>query len=157
MLSFGSLVLCLALLPPAAGIRADELALPPRSDNAPPATALKIELDHLGLSSREERLFQEVISGNVPDFYRKLVLVTMHFCSITGTVWVACEYFVIGSNEDFMLMPGSPMLAQRLADKLDCTLPTSRMVDAIHVAAEVRLTLVPIPQSPKMTTLPVFC
>jgi len=100
------------------------------------------------------------MGGNVPDFLRTLVPLTSR-ASIGGTertvVWqVLPDYVAIGSNEDYMLMPLTPLLGQRLADALRCTLPTRKMVDAIYANAAVKLAPQPIAPSAEMTTVPVF-
>jgi hypothetical protein len=43
-----------------------------------------------------------------------------------------------------------------VADRLDCSLPTRKLVDAIYESADLRLEPEPIPPSPAMTTLPCF-
>lgn len=53
-------------------------------------------------------------------------------------------------------MPLSPGAAQTIADCLNCSLPTRKMVDDIYAAAEVKLEPEPIPPSSAMTTLAVF-
>ena len=50
----------------------------------------------------------------------------------------------------------TPYTAQRIADRLDCILPTTRIVDEIYRNAAVKRTPSPIPPSPAMTTVPVF-
>jgi uncharacterized ubiquitin-like protein YukD len=50
----------------------------------------------------------------------------------------------------------TPGLAQKIADKLDCFLPTKKMVDQIWEAAKVKMEPQPIPPTDKMTTVPVF-
>lgn len=100
------------------------------------------------------------MSGNVPDFMRNLVAVTS-----SGTVsgafrsvryYVTPDYLAVGSNDDYFLTPMTPLLAQRLADALHCTLPTSKMVNDIFSAAPLKLAPVPIPPSAEMITVPVF-
>ena len=73
-----------------------------------------------------------------------------------ATFFVAPDYLAIGSDENYFLAPISPGTAQRIADKLNCVLPTRKMVDAIYAAAEVKLAPAPIPPSAAMTTVPVF-
>ena len=51
------------------------------------------------------------------------------------------------------LIPGT---ARAIADRLDCTLPTPKMVDAIHRAAALKLAPTPRPPGPDMTTVPAF-
>lgn len=73
-----------------------------------------------------------------------------------ATFWVTPDYLAVGSDQDYLLTPLTPRSAQVIADHLDCTLPTRKMVDAIHAAAEVQLAPRPIPPSAAMTTVAVF-
>jgi hypothetical protein len=50
----------------------------------------------------------------------------------------------------------TPTLAQRIANKLQCNLPTKKMVDGIYATAAVKLRPQPIPPSGAMITVPVF-
>ena len=109
---------------------------------------------------REREISDQISAGNVPGFLRKLqpVAVTNVFGGKTNTAvfYVTPEYLCVGSDDDYFLTPMTPNTAQRIADRLDCSLPTRRMVDAIYEAAAVKLTPVPIPPGPSMTTVPVF-
>jgi hypothetical protein len=55
-----------------------------------------------------------------------------------------------------MYVPLTPLSAQYLAARLNCLLPTRKMVDSIYAKAEIKLRPQPIPPSEKMNTLPVF-
>jgi hypothetical protein len=50
----------------------------------------------------------------------------------------------------------TPLLAQRICNSLNCTLPTKKMVDQIYLTAPCKLKPQPIPPTPQMTTVPVF-
>ncbi|MEY3161034.1 MAG: hypothetical protein RIT25_1025, partial [Planctomycetota bacterium] len=84
-------------------------------------------------------------------FLGRLVPVTTS-AIVDGTVrtarfWVAPDWFGFGTEADWFRMPMAPPLAQRIADRLDCTLPTRRMSDAIWQQAAVKVA--PRPISPK--------
>lgn len=70
--------------------------------------------------------------------------------------YVTPEYMAVGSDDDYFLCPMTPILAQRLTDLLNCTLPTRKMVNEIYAAAPCKFEPQPIPPSPEMTTVPVF-
>ena len=53
-------------------------------------------------------------------------------------------------------MPLSPIMAQKVADLVHCSLPTRKMVDDIYHVATVKLVPSPIPPGPAMGTVPVF-
>ncbi len=102
----------------------------------------------------------EVLRGNVPDFLRRLVPVTLTN-TVEGathhvTVFVTPDYLAVGSDEDYFLAPLSPAAAQRIANATGCLLPTRKLVDAIHAAAPLKLAPQPIPPGKEMITLPVF-
>jgi hypothetical protein len=92
---------------------------------------------------REAATAAEVFRGNFPPFLRGLNPVRLkatidgkeHECVIS----VAPDYLAVGSDGDFLRMPLTPAIAMKIATQLGCTLPTTRMVDAIDAAAQVRL------------------
>ena len=118
------------------------------------------EVRTLDLEAREERLYREIALGNVPELIRSLVRIELprEIDGLTrrATIWVAPDYLAIGSNEDYFLAPLSPQTAQRVADLTGTSLPTTRIVDAVWAAAEVRLGPDSIPPGPAMTTVPIF-
>ncbi len=139
-----------------ASASAQSLALPPREPSAPKGTAFARSIADLSLEEREARIIAEVKVGNVPPFLRKLVPVSVSTGPVKATYFVASDYLAIGSDDDFFLAPLTPGTAQVIADRLDCVLPTPKMVDDIYANAAVKLKPVPIPASPAMTTMAVF-
>lgn len=141
-------------------VHAQTLPLPRRPAHAPEGDAFANKIATLDLDARDREIANEFLSGNVPDFLRRFcpVNVTNVFDAVTnvGTVFVAADYLAVGSDTDYFFAPVSPDTAQRIADKLDCVLPTPKMVDAIYTAAQVKLAPSPIPPSAAMTTVPVF-
>lgn len=134
--------------------------LPQRAASALSGSQIVTAISFLSREEREERLYQEIRSGNVPGFLRTLVPVTSS--AVVGaetrsvTYFVTPEYVAVGSNEDYFLTPMTPGLAQRVADAARCTLPTGKMVDNIYAVAPLKLAPIPIPPSPEMTLVPVF-
>ena len=63
-----------------------------------------------------------------------------------GTIRVASDYFAIGDAEDFIRLPMTPILAQRIADFFGWSLPTKKIVGLVWNQAEIRLE--PIPTMP---------
>lgn len=152
-------VIALALLF-AAELGAQTLPLPLRATNALSQKDFIQQIISPPLGDREKVIIREVISGNVPDFVRRLcpVTVTNVFEGKTNlaTFFVTPDYLAVGSETDYFRIPLTPLAAQFIADRLDCALPTRKMVDAIHAAADVKLEPSPIPPSATMTTVPVF-
>lgn len=140
------------LLGGAAGGWAWEPRLPERAPMALPGGALIRLWESLPPAERESAVIAQVQQGNVPRWWRKFVDVTAG----PATLHVAPDYVAVGSDEDFIRMPLTPNAAQHLADALDCTLPTPKIVDAIFQAAPLKLEPQPLPPGPEMTTLSQF-
>jgi len=139
---------------------AQTLRLPPRPAVAPGGDAFAASVAALTREQREDQVFQQIVAGNVPAFLRELVPVTST-ATYDGAVhtvrwFVTPEYMAVGSDDDYFLMPMTPLLAQRIADAVECTMPTRKMVDAIYAAATVKVAPIPIPPSPEMITVSVF-
>jgi hypothetical protein len=136
------------------------LPLPERPAGAPTGSELEQQLRNLSLRNRENAVFSEIMSGNIPDFLRNMVEVsTTRIINGTGYTlqyYVLPDYLALGSDDDYFIMPMTPMLAQRLCNALHCSLPTRRMVDQIWQAAPLRLSPLPIPPGDQMTTIPVM-
>ncbi|MEO6594261.1 MAG: hypothetical protein ABIP94_05870, partial [Planctomycetota bacterium] len=107
-------------------------------------------LQGLSLTEREILLWHEIAAGNVPTFLRTLVPVTTQAViqgqTRTATFWCTRDYFGVGTDTDWFRLPMTPTLGQQIADRLECVLPTRRMVDAIWAQAPVQLA--PFPYSP---------
>jgi len=136
------------------------LNLPDRPANAINGSEFAHQVANLSLTDRERAVVKEILAGNVPSFSRKLRPLTLNqkinsknYKLIFFTV---CDYMAIGSDQDYLYIPMTPSTAQYLADHLNCTLPTKKMVDIIYNKAEIKLRPQPIPPSDKMTTVPVF-
>ncbi len=129
-----TLSICWLLASCASAPTAPTLHLPPRALTTP-TSALLTHLADRPLAAREALVLEQFERGNVPPFLATLVPIHLH-AQIDGndhhaTVWCTPDYFGLGSNEDWLRMPITPQLAQHLADRLDCVLPTSHLVDAI--------------------------
>lgn len=136
------------------------LPLPPRTATTT-GTELTRELTGLSLTAREARVLGEFERGNVPAWLAHLAPVTLR-AQLGGrehvaTLWVTPDCFGLGSDDDWLRLPLAPQLAQRLADRLDCVLPTPRIVDAIWQQAAVRVAPHPFhPKDHDILSVPVF-
>lgn len=114
----------------------------------------------LSLKDRENIIFNEIRSGNIPRFYRKLALIrdTAMIMGQLQTIryFVLPDFMAIGSNSDYFYCPMRPQLAQKVADLLGCSLPTRKISDRIYNTAKVKMMPQPIPPSNAMITVPVF-
>lgn len=138
-----------------------ELRIPERPQNAPGGSDFANRVAGMSIEEREVLAVSEIFSGNVPSFSRKLK--ALKICrsiaeeSFEFVYYATCDYMAIGSDEDYLYIPLTPSTAQHLADKLLCSLPTSRIVDHIYASSELTLSPQPIPPSDTMTTIAVFC
>lgn len=133
------------------------LTLPPRPDGAITGAAFKDEILNLPRRAREQRIFEEIESGNIPDFLRTLVPVTVTHGGHTATFHVAPDYLGVGTDDDFFRLPMSAPLAQQVADTARAVLPTRRMVDAIHAANGIQVAPRPFhPDDYQIDTVAVF-
>ena len=99
---------------------------------------------------RDSLAIKEILAGNVPSFLKKFVPVHVSIVdSITGktikaTYYAAPDYLSIGRDDDWARINITPNAAQKIADSLDCFLPTKKIVDDIYKAAKVKLEPVPL-------------
>jgi hypothetical protein len=137
------------------------LPLPSRPANAMTGTQFYNLINGLSDSEREQHIVNEIATGNIPDFLRDMIPVTVTE-NISGTdhtvtYFVTPDYMAIGSDSDFFRMPMSAPLAQQIADLCDSSLPTRKISDDIWSAATIQLS--PYPYSPtyyNIDSVPVF-
>lgn len=132
-------------------------AIPRRPSGAAGGRAVLDTLHSVSGSARDAAIERAVRSGNVPPFLRDLVPVTMTGRTPTGeavriTLCVTPDYLAVGSDRDFVRVPLGLPAAQRIASSFDMMLPTTRMVDAIHAQAQLRLDPRPMTPGPQMSS-----
>ena len=139
---------------------AQTLPLPARATNAISSAEFIRRIATLPLDEREQAIAAEILAGNVPSRLRELHPITLTHCvagtTNVATIFITRDYLGIGSDAEFFRTPLTPAAAQHIADELGCTLPTCKLVDAIHAAAEIKLAPQPISPNTAMTTVPVF-
>lgn len=103
---------------------------------------------NMATEQREYWIRDEILRGNVPEETRHMKPVVLREAGIDHevVVWVTVDYLAVGSDQDFVRMPMNPKTAQMIATQLDCFLPTTKLVDKIYDAAEIKLA--PQPLSP---------
>jgi len=111
----------------------------PRPSNAMPGSAFMEKIKNMSYQQREPYILREIRNGNTPDFCKSFVEVTLRYNGHTCQVQVMPDYMAIGSNKNFCRIPVSPETAQKIADYLGCSLPTTRLVDSISKAAAYRI------------------
>lgn len=116
--------------------------------------AKKIEL--LSGDTREQLILRELRRGNMPDFLRKLQAIKISSLvkgeKVEATYWVTPDYLAIGSDQDFLYIPMTPLTAQRIADHFGYLLPTRKIVNDIFNQSEFRLTPQTLRPTAAMTT-----
>jgi hypothetical protein len=118
----------------------------------------------LASSSREERsraLVEQILEGNIPSVLRRLRPVELSESDPSGAavhavVWVMPDYLAVGSDEDFVRVPLGLPEALTVARRFGFTLPTRKLVDAIHLQAEAKLEPKPMPAGAAMTSVAYF-
>lgn len=91
--------------------------------------------------NREMAILRQVEAGNIPDFLRHpKKVVTRDAAGNTAEISVMPDYLAIGTNEDWVRVPITPILARAIADRYGLELPTKKVADAVYSQADVRLT-----------------
>lgn len=96
-------------------------AIPPRPVDAPGGAEFMQSLVGLDRDARERAVLHELRSGNIPDFLRHLVPITVKATDTDGqehaaVYQVMSDYLAIGSDRDFARMPMNPHSAQAFCD-----------------------------------------
>jgi peptidoglycan hydrolase-like protein with peptidoglycan-binding domain len=112
-------------------------------------------------AQREAAILQEIAQGDIPDFERRFVDVTVimsgpDFRPHWATYRVLPDYLAIGPDWDFVRMPMSPLTAQKIADVFGCSLPTRKMVNDVWRAAAIELAPIPMTPGPAMMSNDYF-
>jgi len=126
--------------------------LPPRPVGAPGGVEFMQSLAGLDRDARETAVLRELKSGNIPDFLRSLVPITVKATDAEGREHTAVyqvmpDYLAIGSDRDFVRVPMNPHTAQAFCDAFGFVLPTTKMVDDIWREAVSKLVPQPLTQS----------
>jgi hypothetical protein len=132
------------------------LPLPARDASRPKASELVDRAIALRPAEREAMVVDEVLAGNVPDFERGMVPVTLTGGGHTGRVWVLPDYLAIGSDDDWVRIPMTVRSAKKIAHATRCVFPTRKIVDAIHGAAAVRISSPYMPPGRDMGSIEYF-
>lgn len=118
--------------------------IPARPAGAVGGAAFLKRIESLDPAVREQAIAGEILRGNIPDFLRTFQTVELAAKDAAGheqkvVVEAMPDYLAVGSDEDFVRIPMTPLTAQRIAEAFDCVLPTRKLVDAIFVASRVKL------------------
>lgn len=145
-----------------AGCTVDRVGtLPSRPASSRSGSGFVRDVMHLAGPARDAVVTAQVLAGNVPDFLRILAPVTMTGTSPDGdridvTICVTPDYLAVGDNNDFVRVPVGLPAAASIAADLGFLLPTTKMVDAIHAQAGIRLPPAPMPPTAQMASTDYF-
>lgn len=117
------------------GSSVDSSLIPHRDSGA--ATGSQFIAANMALTgnTREQNILNEFLHGNMPDFMRIFVPITVSSGNDSISYLVLPDVLCIGSNEDYVRIPMCPRTAKTIGDKYDCTLPTKKMAQDIWKAA----------------------
>jgi hypothetical protein len=134
------------------------LVVPKRGPQALSGTAFGQKLSGANEQARENAILDQFRAGNIPDYLRQFSKVRFISQTRSGkeaevTLWVMSDYLSVGSNQDFLRTPMTPLSAQIIADQYGLLLPTVKIVDAIYQAASVKLDPRPFKPGPQMVSV----
>ncbi len=130
--------------PQPASAPARAFGIPARPTNAVGGHEFMRTIATLPPSERETAIVRELSRGNVPPFLRTFKTIRVHGTGIEGIehsaeYQVMPDYLAVGSDEDWVRVPMTPMAAQAIADRFGCTLPTRKIADDVYAQADVKL------------------
>src|SRR5271165_126229 len=96
--------------------------------------------------SREDAIYSQYQEGNVPDFMRNPVMITVNSNGHQLIYWVLPEVLCVGTSSDYLRTPLNPITAMKVGALFNCVLPTRKMAMQIWAGANTKLT--PIPNGP---------
>lgn len=129
--------------------------VPARPTTASSGSELGRRLGEIDDDAREDLIRTELLSGNIPEFLRRLRPVEIRSAAPGGertriTVCVMPDYLALGSDRDYLLVPMRLQTALTVASRYGFSLPTPAIVDAIHAQSDIHLTPQPLPASAAM-------
>lgn len=106
------------------------------------------EVAGLQWKQRDSLAMHYILAGNIPAFLKKLQPVRLIYNhngkNYRVTYFVSSDYLSVGTDDDWARIPLTPMHSQKIADSLDCFLPTTKMVNDIHKYAKIKLEPIPL-------------
>ena len=125
-------VLCALFLALVTAGPAETLELPSRVGDAVGGGEFADLISSLEREDRERAIYNEIVgNGNVPNFLRQMVEIPITQGATSGLFHAIPDFLAVGSDDDYFLMPMTPILAQWIADETGTIMPTPRMSDAM--------------------------
>lgn len=109
-----------------------------------PGSEVYEEIRILDFEQREFIIASELLKGNFPDFLLNWEEITTTQKDASGKsriiqIFVSPDYLSVGNEKDYFIIPVSPMIAQKVADKYQASLPTPKIVDIVYQNAKLKL------------------
>ena len=132
--------------------------IPARSADAPSGSEFARRVQALSGESRDARIRSELMAGNLPNFLRQLVPVTLAARDSAHrlTVCVLPDYLAVGTDRDFVFVPMGLDAALTVAARFGFELPTPKIVDAIYDESVVKLRPQSLPAGDQMRSTGYF-
>jgi hypothetical protein len=128
--------------------------IPSRSVDAPSGSEFASRVRALSGAARDELAAVQLLAGDVPQFLRHLVPVTLRGAAagkpVSVTVCVLPDYLALGSNADYLFVPMGLEAALEVSGRFGFVLPTPKLVDAIYAKSAVKLDPQPLAPSDEM-------
>ncbi len=105
------------------------------------ASAFVDSIKHLDRHQREHAALGALLAGHVPDCMRSFVDVPADFTDVSGVhhtlvVSVLPDFLCIGSDEERLRIPLTPLTAQKVSDAWACVMPTPKLARLVWTATE---------------------
>lgn len=134
--------------------------IPRRPGSAASGSDVMASVGNSSGADRDNRMVQEALSGNVPNYIRNLRPVTFNGTvggrTVEVTICATPDYLAIGSDRDHVRVPLGLPAALRMAEAFDMMLPTTTMVDAIYQQADIRVAPSPMTPGSSMSSTSYF-
>jgi hypothetical protein len=131
--------------------------IPDRKHHQKEAKDIMQEVAKISGEKRDLIFEREILAGNMPEFTKNLVPVTIVGEVKNGvdyklTICVIPDYLSIGSFKDSVRISLGKGAAMRIAESFSMILPTPKIVDVIYKLADRKLTPIPMSPGPAMTS-----
>lgn len=132
-------------------------AIPSRNRSAIDGSSFAARADESSGKKRESLILRQVMTGNIPEFLRRLQPVTITKTMPNGskteiTLCVMADYLAVGSDRDFLRVPMGMKAATTIAQRFGFVLPTPKIVDVIYAQTDEHLKPIPMTPGPEMTS-----
>ncbi|MBQ0024647.1 MAG: hypothetical protein KBT00_02845 [Bacteroidales bacterium] len=112
-------------------------------------------IDDMDFWDFEEKTAAALLAGDVPDSLRFFKKIEYDRLGHTVAFWTLPDYLAVGTSDDFVRMPMGIISSKKVASAMNCTLPTTFLVDRINDVAEGALDIFPFRPLRGRNSLPI--